>query len=101
MSVRLDSRLGHRGYTIFHVERCVQVRNVVWVDDQINCWAEYVQPLRFDGGLARVKVFEARRILILADRRLVLINPVGLESDLDRQRGDVLVERRTAAHWSA
>ena len=72
------------------------LKHVVWVDDATRCWAEYVMPHEFVNGVLRTRVHVAKRILILPDRKLVVINPVGF-GDRWASRGDVLVAHKTEA----
>lgn len=98
--MRLDSRDGHRGYTIYHAERCQVLLGVVWIDDSPPCWCEYVQPYVQENGALRVQTHAAKRILILLDRKLILINPVGMGDRWD-SRGDVLVTHKAPQRSSA
>jgi hypothetical protein len=99
--VRLDSKDGHTGWTTYHAERCAVLRGMVWVDQELKRWAQYVLPYRMKNGALAVEEFEAKKILILVDRKLIVINPVGL-GDRWESRGDVLVTReRKAPAWTA
>ena len=98
--MRLDAAAGDRGYTTYHAERCQVVNHVVWVDDSSRCWAQYVTPYEMQNGALRQRTHVAKRILILPDRRLVIINPVGF-GDRWESRGDVLVTKKIAAGRSA
>lgn len=91
--MRLDANKGDRGYTTYHAERCQVLPHVVWVDDETRCWAQHVLPLQAVDGALRTQVRVAKRILIMRDRRLVIINPVGL-GDRWVSKGDVLVSHK-------
>lgn len=91
--MRLDSNKGDKGFTTYHAERCQVLRDVVWVDDEARCWAQYVRPFEAVNGVLRTKVHAAKRILILLERKLIVINPVGLGDRWD-SRGDVLVTHK-------
>lgn len=83
--MRIDARRGsYVGWVVWHVPRCQMLRHVVWVDDSTHQWGEYVfdhmgrpmADLRPYGLEPRINVFQAKQIEIMADRRLVLIDPI-------------------------
>lgn len=91
--VRLDASRGHKGWTTYHAERCQVLRHVTWVDDETRQWGEYMEPYRHVDGRLLQRVNNAKRILILPDRKLIVINPVGV-GDRWVSLGDVLVPHK-------
>lgn len=64
------------GWDIWHVRRCCEPTDVLWVDNETAQWAQ----LQFGPLTMDVVVHQARRILIFPLTRLVLIDAVR-ESD--------------------
>lgn len=81
--MRIDARHGHFGWRVYHAARCEVLRGVVWVDDDSRQWFQYDWPLRVVGGEVSGVVYDAERIVIHQSSRLVVINPVPDECDLD------------------
>lgn len=74
------------GYRVWHCERCEELRCVVYVDDEL---LEYGQYLEAKPWVVRTPtelvVSRARKITIMVAARLVLVNPVD-----DDARDDVI-----------
>lgn len=85
--MRVDAHRGDLGWSVWHVGRCDLLKDVVWVDDEMNAYWRLEQPLRVVGDEVAGYLERARRIVILRDRRLVLIDPVE-----DVGNGDVIQE---------
>ena len=97
--MRIDARRGdYVGWIVWHVPRCQVLRHVVWVDDSTHQWAQYLvdqfgrlTPQFGPNGPEPVrKVFQAKRIKIMVDRRLVLIDPI---DDPDAEKDDQEVDQ--------
>lgn len=58
---------------------------MVWCDDESAQWCEIVLPAVFlpDRSVAK-RIHQANRILILADRKLVLVDPIDDDEEWDR-----------------
>lgn len=65
-----------RGWTVYHAEECRVLQDVVWVDDATAEWCQYEKPYRLIGDTIARHIHKARRILILAERQTVIINPI-------------------------
>lgn len=72
------------GWLVWHAEQCRQIPDVVWVDDQTSEWCQYVRPWRTVGGAIARTIHKARRILILPERKTIIINPVADDTDQGR-----------------
>lgn len=79
--MRIDARNGHRGWQVFDVPRCQEIRYVVWVDDDAHQYAAFRLPLTPDSVLAGPEVRSVRCVLIVPERRMVLIDPVDDTTD--------------------
>lgn len=77
--MRLDARRGDGPYSVWHAEEMRYLKHVVWLDDDLHAWGEYVWPPVREGDHLMVRAMLAKRILIMPDRRLIVINP--LEDD--------------------
>jgi len=82
--MRLDARNGPPAvnYTVWHAEECRTLKMVQWVDDET---AQYGQ---FTGRVvceeAEVATVQAHKIAIYPDRKLIIINPVEDNADVDQ-----------------
>ncbi len=81
--MRIDARKGDQGWDVFDVPACRRVERCVWVDDvlaQYGAWpnAEAIVSAALFSffGPQEPPVTQAKRIVLHADRRLVLIDPV-------------------------
>lgn len=62
---------------VWDCERCRELRNVEWVDDEENTYRKFLEPLRLnpDNTTAGV-IVQARKIEIRLDLGVILINPI-------------------------
>ena len=80
--MRLDAQKGDRRWQVYHAEECALLKHVLWIDTDSAQWAEAVEPYRVVDGELLLSVHQARKIDILADQRLVVINPI---EDVERE----------------
>lgn len=73
--MRLDARDGDTGWTVWHVEECRSVPDVLWVDDETARFCTII--IAFPHFLEQIH--QAKKILIYTSRKLVLINPIADE----------------------
>lgn len=88
--MRLEAGPGNCGYFVWHAAFCTPVLHVVWVDDELNQWCQYVYPYRIEHGELIFVVHQARRIDIFPGRRLVIIDPV---EDADEDAAPLQLEQ--------
>lgn len=69
------SRRGER-WGVFDVPRCQRLMHVLWVDDAIPAYCQFVQPMRVVAGEIPTRTTVVRKIEIVAAKYLVLIDPV-------------------------
>lgn len=76
--MRIDSRERgfHGGWLVWHAEQCAELKGVVWVDDECARYGKFHVPLRVIGNEVLIEPYQAKRILIIPDSKLVIINPV-------------------------
>ena len=84
--MRLDARKGDLNWTVYHAEECRVLKQVVWIDDETAQWWEHLEPVRVEGHEIPGRLCRARKILILPEHRLVIINP--LEDELQTEIKD-------------
>lgn len=65
-----------RGWRVWHCELLRQLKTVVWVDDESNRYAQYLEPIRIVDGEIPIEIKQAKKILIRLDIKTVFINPV-------------------------
>lgn len=56
-------------WLVWHAEWCKRITTTVWVDDKTHQWLDYTNP-------HHLVVRQEKRILILFNAKLVIINPV-------------------------
>lgn len=72
--MRLDANKGNYNlWCVYHAEKCCVLRKVMWVDDETAQWCE---GLAVVNGTLMTRVKQAKKIAIIVERRLVVINPV-------------------------
>lgn len=69
------------GWHVLHVPTCKMLKNVVWVNDETAQWAELTGNAR--GHYWEEVTHQAKKIVILPQRRLILIDPVDDADDQD------------------
>lgn len=76
---------------VYHAPTCKALRDVVWVDDSTHRWASIARTtngiLISDGEIA-VNEHQAKKILVMVDKRLIIIDPVD-----DQEMGDIRSDR--------
>lgn len=92
--MRIEAGRGVHGWTVFDVPHCCALKNVVWVDDEAHAYCVHRRDL-FVPGMTELprEVREVRRVLILPDHRLVLIDPI--DDDEPESVADVIEAART------
>jgi len=89
--MRIDARYNPEAWrwSVWHVERCERLQNVVWADDETAQYGQY--PLPFTG---EIRVHQARRIRFAFENQVVLINPLDDATMIESEVEEVKRDRR-------
>lgn len=68
-------------WCVLHVPTCRTLKNVVWVDDETAQWGEFTG--KVSGFHWEEATHQAKKIVILPQRQLILIDPVEDADDQD------------------
>jgi hypothetical protein len=66
----------HQNWLIWHAEEMRVIPRVRRVDSETSCYSVLTYPLVIIGGKAQERLVRAREILVLPNRRLIIVNPV-------------------------
>ena len=87
--MRLDARCGDHDWFVWECELMAQPKNVVWVDSATARYGVHPTPLRIGPDhMLVIETIQAKRITILFESKLVLINPIP-EEQTGKIRGTI------------
>lgn len=88
MRVDADTYPGKR-WTVWDVPACRALARVMWVDDETMQVAVHGVPVRLQAGAILVDVQQRRRVVVLPEQSLVLVDPVDEEEPGDIVHSEV------------
>lgn len=78
-AMRIEARHTRQPYFVFHVGEGREVKLCIWVDDETKQWCEYIEPVQpsfRDPYGARTRTGQAKKIDIMPERGIILIDPI-------------------------
>jgi hypothetical protein len=84
--MRLDARAGAGRWFVWHCRLACAPQYVVWVDNVSNRWGQYVFAERVVDHIP-IREHQANKIVIYSDTRVVLIDPVEGDVEMDERLG--------------
>lgn len=73
-------------WTVYHCERCEVLSRVIWIDTGTLEWAEMGCSLIF---CVCVDEFKAKKMRVIADGKMILINPLDDVADAEKDEHTV------------
>ena len=81
--MRLDAHKGDTGFKVWHATQCKEVPRVVWVDDDLLQWCQYIYPAVVINDYILRTTHDAKRIDIFMEQKLVVIDMLDTVSDAE------------------
>lgn len=116
--ISAEMPIAHNWRCVWDCERCVELRNTVWLDSVRATYGQWkvnsngIITLNADGSGPFIETIQAKKIVILLDEKVAFVNPIELPEvnmvmesmraprpfiELDKARLDLWMESRRAA----